>query len=263
VGLLGTDEELLLYCWSEVATPDPTVVGMRRITAATSRVDLYASRDGRKWTLRTPRLVHPGTSHAAMFEAPRPLADGTFLCGGSQSGPVVFRWNRDGLAKAPEVVRLPPAAEASFPYGEATWYQARDGLVAMFWRDESQSCRLYVNFSVDGGRTWTSPVLSDIPNSMQRVYAGTLPDGRAYLINDAHPRLLDRRQLTIALSKDGRVFDRIWMLVDDPTRQRHPGLLKAHGWQYPCALAHGGRLLVAYSVNKEDIECGVVDLTKI
>lgn len=263
VGLLATDDELLLYCWSEVARPDPPSAGMHRIDPGTSRVDLYASRDGKRWALRTPRLVDPGMSHAAMFEAPRPLADGTYLCGGAQSGPVVFRWKPGRLAEPPEVVRIPAAPEASFPYGEASWYQVRDGLVTMFWRDESQSCRLYVNFSQDGGRTWTRPLLSDIPNSMQRVYAGTLPDGRAYLLNDAHPHLLDRRQLTLAVSRDGRTFDRLWMLVDDPTHQRHPGLLKCHGWQYPCALVHGETLLVAYSVNKEDIECGVLNLADI
>ncbi len=158
------------------------------------------------------------------------------------------------------MVRVPPAPNARFPYGEATWYEARDGLLVMFWRDEAQSLRLYVNTSEDGGKTWTRPILSDIPNSMQRVYAGSLPDRRVYLINAATPRLLERRQLTIAISDDGRTFSSIAMLVDDPTKQRFPGLLKAHGWQYPCALAEEDRLLVAYSVNKEDIQCGVLPI---
>ena len=192
VGLLGTADELLLYSWTEVAFRRAGVVGMHRIEPATSRVDLYASRDGKKWALRTPRPVLPGSSHAAMFEAPRPLADGTFLCGGSQSGPAVFRWKAGRLTEPPEVVRVPPARDASFPYGEATWCQSRDGLLVMFWRDESQSCRLFVNFSSDNGRTWSAPIITDIPNSMQRVYAGALPDGRAYLLSDANPRLLDR-----------------------------------------------------------------------
>jgi len=263
VGLLGTDAELFLFCWTELAIRDARLPGMRRIDAASKRVDLYASADGNTWQLRTPRLLDPGKDHAAMFEAPRPAAGGALLCGGSHNGPVVFRWNNADVTRPPDVVSVPPAAEASFPYGEATWYRAPDGLLVMFWRDEAQSVRLYVNSSADGGKTWTAPILSDIPNSMQRVFAGNLADGRAFLINDANPRLLDRRQLTLALSKDGRVFDRIYMLVDDPVRQRFPGLLKAHGWQYPCALVDGERMLIAYSVNKEDIECGVVDLARL
>jgi hypothetical protein len=263
VGLLGTDKELLLYCWTEVAVRDVKLPGMRRFEAGDNRVDLYASPDGGKWTLRSPKLLHPGRDHAAMFEAPRRTREGVLLCGGSQNGPVVFRWQGDDPTTAPEVVRVPAAPNATFPYGEATWYQTEDGLIVMFWRDEAQSTRLYVNSSADGGKSWTAPIISDIPNSMQRVYAGTLPDGRAYLINDANPRLLDRRQLTVGLSKDGRTFDRIHMLVDDPVRQRLPGLLKANGWQYPCALVDGPKLLVAYSVNKEDIECGMVDCVKL
>lgn len=261
-GLLATDSELLLYCWRETAIHDAQAPGMRRIEAGSKWVDLYMSTDGLRWTLKTVHLLDPGSDHAPMFEAPRRTRDGLLLCGGSQSGPVVFLWP-GSPTEPPEVIRVPPAPEASFPYGEATWYQTRDGLLVMFWRDEAQSMRLYVNSSADGGRTWTVPIPSDIPNSMQRVYAGNLPDGRAYLLNDANPRLLDRRQLTLALSDDGLTFDRIFLLVDDPVRQRFPGLLKVHGWQYPCALVDADRLLTAYSVNKEDIECGSLDLSTL
>lgn len=263
-GLHGGEKELLLYVWNEVAASDAKAPGMRRIEAASKRVDLYASSDGERWTPRTPRMMEPGKDHCPMFEAPRPTRDGIWLCGGSCNGPVVFRWkSKDHLSQPPEIIRVPDAPDAIFPYGETSWYQTRDGLLVMFWRDEGQSMRLYVNTSADGGRSWTQPILSDIPNSMQRVSAGNLPDGRAYLISDANPKLLDRRQLTIALSEDGRTFDRILMLVDDPVKQRIPGLLKAHGWQYPHTLVDGSKLFIAYSVNKEDIECGIVDLAKL
>jgi hypothetical protein len=262
VGLLATDKELFLYCWTYAAIRDANAPRGRRMEPGTNRIDLYASSDGKQWTLRTPKLLHPGRDHGPMMEAPRRMREGVLLCGGSQNGPVVFRWPGGDPTHAPEVIRVPPS-KISFPYGEATWYQTADGLIVMFWRDEAKSLQLYVNTSTDGGLTWTPPILSDIPNSMQRVYAGTLPDGRHYLINDANPRLLDRRQLTIALSKDGRTFDSIYMLVDDPVRQRFPGGAKVNGWQYPCALVDGSKMLVAYSVNKEDIECGVLDLTRI
>ncbi len=91
VGLLGTDDELCLFCWTEIAVRDADAPGMRRIEAASKRVDLYSSRDSRQWNLRTEKLLHPGHDHAAMFEAPRKTREGVYLCGGSQSGPVVFR----------------------------------------------------------------------------------------------------------------------------------------------------------------------------
>ena len=36
-----------------------------------------------------------------------------------------------------------------------------------------------------------------------------------------------------------------------------------NGYQYPCCLVDGDNLVVGYSVNKEDIECGIVDATAI
>jgi hypothetical protein len=98
---------------------------------------------------------------------------------------------------------------------------------------------------------------------MSRVHAGRLADGRHYLCNNAFPTLLDRRHLMLLLSTDGLTFDKAYVLVDDPTSQRLKGMLKADGYQYPCCLPEDDRLLVAYSVNKEDIECGVVAVGRI
>ena len=157
------------------------------------------------------------------------------------------------------MISLPTPEGAVFPYGEGSWYQLVDGKIIAFWRDEGGSCRMWVNYSDDGGKTWAPPMISDIPDSMSRIYAGRLQDGRYYLCNNAFATLLDRRHLFLLLSEDGLVFKSVYLLIDDPTSQRLKGLLKADGYQYPCCLVDGDRLLVAYSVNKEDIECGIVD----
>ena len=67
----------------------------------------------------------------------------------------------------------------------------------------------------------------------------------------------------LLLSDDGYVFNEVYLLVDDPTSQRLVGLLKEDGYQYPCCLPEADRLLVGYSVNKEDMECGIVDLDNL
>ena len=102
----------------------------------------------------------------------------------------------------------------------------------------------------------------DLPDSMTRLSAGRLSDGRHYLCNNAFPTLLNRRYLMLLLSDDGYLFDDVHMPADDPTAQRLAGLLKVDGFQYPCCLPDGDRLLVGYSVNKEDIECASVDCTQ-
>jgi hypothetical protein len=133
----------------------------------------------------------------------------------------------------------------------------------VFWRDEGASCRVYVNHSDDGGLTWSTPLLSDIPDSMSRLYAGRLSDGRFYLVNNAIPTLLDRRPLVLLLSDDGVQFNDVVMINDSPSEMRRKGLLKINGHQYPCCLVDGDLLLVAYDANKEDLLCEVIDTTKI
>ena len=54
-------------------------------------------------------------------------------------------------------------------------------------------------------------------------------------------------------------FNRMFSLLEEPTKQQAIGLLKTNGYQYPVAIEDDGRLIIAYSV-KEDIECGVVPL---
>ncbi len=264
VGLMASEHGLYLFCGTKMNLHDDKAApGMHGFGPKARRWDLHSSQDGNHWQLRTPRLLDAGSGHNAIYEAPRFTRDGVLMCGGTHNGPAVFRWPGRDPTERPEVIAVPPTPGLRFPYGEATWHQTRDALIVMFWRDEAHSTRLHVNSSKDGGRSWTMPVITDIPNSMQRVYGGTLPNGRAYLINDACPQLLLRRPLTIALSDDGRVFDRIWMLVDDPTEYRFPGLLKVHGWQYPAAFVNGNRLLVADNANKEGIGCGVIELQQL
>ena len=56
-------------------------------------------------------------------------------------------------------------------------------------------------------------------------------------------------------------------IIPDLPMERHPvfrtsealGTLKNDGYQYPSCLVDGERLLIGYSVNKEDMEVGIVD----
>jgi hypothetical protein len=72
-----------------------------------------------------------------------------------------------------------------------------------------------------------------------------------------------RSPLTIALSDDGRTFDRAAILRNGATAPRLPGRFKSAGYQYPNAIQHRGQLHVIYSVNKEDVEVLSVDLADL
>ena len=67
----------------------------------------------------------------------------------------------------------------------------------------------------------------------------------------------------ISLSDDGAKFNKMIRLIEEPARQRFKGHLKVHGYQYPNALEDVDKLLITYSINKEDIECGVINIADL
>ena len=260
VAMKATEDKLYVVGMSEDTTIDAALVGMRRVDPESYRLTVYVSSDGARWE----NAFTFGGDLRWIFEAPRPTADGHLICVAAiKSGAGILRWHGDDLCTQPEIIPVPQPFGAVFPYGEGSWYQTGDGTIVVFWRDEGQSCRLWVNTSSDNATTFSEPMISDIPDSMSRNYAGRLADGRYFLCNNASPTLLNRMHLMLMLSDDGYKFNKVYMLADDPTAQRLAGLLKEDGYQYPCCLVDGDRLLVAYSVNKEDIECGIVDVTKL
>ena len=262
VGLIALNGSLyMLIRWARrVRDPNSNAVGGGYYADwHNARTYVYASSEGTTWT----RAAELSERISATYEAPRLTADGQLLGVASidrRSGPAILLWPGDDITEQPEILPLPQPFGSKLDGGESSWYQTDDGTIVIFWRDDSQSCRVWVNYSSDGGRTFSDPAISDIPDAMSRNYAGRLPDGRYYLCNNANATLHNRMNLTLLIGEDGYTFQQIHILVDDPTDQRLRGLLKLRGYMYPCCLVDEDRLLVGYSVNKEDIECGAVDL---
>ncbi len=260
IGLHATRDTLYIIEMKEDTHKEAGVPGMRRVDPDSYEVNVLASGDGKKWD----KVFTFPENYRWIFEAPRQTADGHLLCvAGLKEGAAVLRWPGCELCETPQIISVPQPFGSVFPYGESSWYQTKDGTIIIFWRDEGMSCRLWVNFSTDGGKTFSEPMISDIPDSMSRNYAGRLSDGRFFLCNNAFPTLLNRMHLILMLSDDGHEFNKVYMLVDDPTAQRLKGLLKEDGYQYPCCLVEEDKLLVGYSVNKEDIECGIVEIKEL
>ena len=64
-----------------------------------------------------------------------------------------------------------------------------------------------------------------------------------------------RIPLALSLSEDGVVFDRTYLLRDEPTMYRYAGKDPGYrGYHYPQLLERGGRLYVIHSENMEDIQ---------
>jgi hypothetical protein len=199
-----------------------------------------------------------------LFEGPRPTLDGKLICCGfdyfGDHHAMVLTWDDSTqLGKSPRVVHIGPSPDGVLPE-QGTWYQTDDGRIWMYQRDSALSCRLALTWSDDGGETWSDLVRTDFANSYSRAFAGRLSDGRCYIVGNNYDVFLDRRHLLIALSDDGRVFDRQYTLVEGDTTRRINGRHKEDGFHYPNCICDDGKLFVIYSVNKEDIEVGIVDV---
>ncbi len=266
IGLYSDESQLVAWThayWDKVRSTEP---GMNATGPATKiRLDAYVSTDGHNWEPHEDLGEGFNLASQCFIEAPRLTQDGTLLTGGTVGGgAAALRWNPDSPATAPQIVPLGDSESGgTFPVGEASWYQTDDGRIWMYWRDEAASLRLHLSLSEDDGETWTPPTITDFPDAVSRVYAGRLPDGRFYLIGNTYPKLCDRTHLMIAISDDGAKFSKIYTLLDDPTTQRVRGTLKLDGYQYPCGLVDDDKLLIGYSINKEDIECGIVNVSDL
>ena len=236
-------------------------LGICSMEAERISLDVYATQDMDHWE-HYPNLAQG----VFVFEGPRPTRDGALMCAGCMiddwSQGIVLRWeNSADLVTAPEIIKI-PKAENIEPI-QCTWYQAADGKIWMFLRDGTFSCRLALSHSEDGGRAWSTPLLTDFPNTCSRACAGKLSDGRFFIAGNNYDRLLDRRSMLIAISDDGSEFDSMYTIVSGSPTRRIEGKHKEDGYHYPNCLPDGDDLVVTYSYNKEDIEVSVVDTTSL
>ena len=123
-----------------------------------------------------------------------------------------------------------------------------DGAVWMFSRDDQRRVPL-LWISRDNGETWSGACAHDVPFSDSKICAGTLSDGRNYLIGNLYP---GRSRLAVFFSRpDTMTFDEGFLLQDG-----YSGELGFGGpqWSYPLACEADGFLYVIYtaSVDPQD-----------
>jgi hypothetical protein len=145
---------------------------------------------------------------------------------------------------------------------EPTVYRRPDGVLVKLSRDLDRSRRLYASLSRDDGFHWEPAVRTDVPDSPSKPFAGTLPDGRVYLIGNqvAQP---GRDPLVLSLSSDGVRFDRAFAIRSGAPPLRREGSAKVVGFQYPSAVVADGALWVIYSVGKEDVDVSRIPLEEL
>ena len=157
---------------------------------------------------------------------------------------------------------LPHEGRASRELEPSTFM--RGSCVIMVFRDQTESFQQLASESCDAGETWTDPAFTGMPDSRAKQSAGNLPDGAAFLVNAPRADKL-RNPLVITLSRDGRLFNRAWLLRGPADLQplRFEGLYKRPGYHYPKTVIWKDYLYVGYATNKEDVELTRVPLSSL
>ena len=126
--------------------------------------------------------------------------------------------------------------------------------------------KAYLCFAERAGAAadWSEPAPAGFPDSGSNLNAGTLPDGRVFVLSNS----FERRQLVLSLSRDGYHFTRAFDVAacsrapfssaaqPDGCRRRNPPLDGGSGPQYPQGVVVpelGNSLFVTVSNNPEDI----------
>ncbi|WMI69082.1 sialidase family protein [Mangrovimonas sp. YM274] len=218
--------------------------------------------DGMHWSDKKPVLMKDGSPMQGVFEQdPRSLENGRIVNAahfqpGLHVAPIftddpsgIRGWTRADFSNSSSKNEVSREIEPSC-------FSQNDQTLVMVFRDQFSSFFSMASVSHDLGETWTSPMLTEMPDSRSKQSAGNLPDGTVYLVNNpVHSKT--RMPLAITLSEDGKFFDRSFVLRtggEGIQPLRYQGKYKRLGYHYPKSMVHDGYLYVSYTTNKEDVE---------
>lgn len=226
--------------------------------------EYMTSRDGRRWSERHPVMGSDGRPVQGIIEQdPHALPDGRIITAFHlQPGLIATPFYSDdpkGLSgwTAGRMVHLSHKGGQSREL-EPSWYRRADGCVVMVFRDQASSFRVLAAQSCDRGVSWTTPVVTSMPDSRAKQSAGNLPEGTAFLVN-APSGNAERSPLVLSMSRDGRTFDHAFALRTGPLLPlSYEGRYKRPGFHYPKSVVWNGALWVSYASGKES-----ADVTRI
>ncbi|MES1221027.1 MAG: exo-alpha-sialidase [Bacteroidota bacterium] len=158
--------------------------------------------------------------------------------------------NPDTYEAPSKVLGLPPLCEGAF-------YQTDDGIIHMLLRatDDGWKGRLWVAESKDDGGHWSIPTETGFTDNDCKFHFGRLPDKRFYYVGlpDTLHRS-ERNPLVLAISKDGKFFDKQYIIANEVYKIKKDGLWKEGQYGYPHTMILNGYMYVIVSRLKESME---------
>lgn len=224
---------------------------------------LVTSLDGGK-TWSTPRKLGTDTKLGKgnmnligpVKNKPIQLADGSILCPSSSEHDgwrVHFELTKD-VGKTWEVIG---------PIHDASKFNAIQPSILRYENGRMQAlCRtqekvIAQTWSDDGGKTWSQPTATSLPNPNAGTDAVTLQDGRQLLVYNHTVRGGDfpsgRNMLNVAVSTDGESWKPIITLERDRGEYSYPGIIQAAD----------GRVHIVYTWRRQSVKHVIVDPAKL
>ena len=136
---------------------------------------------------------------------------------------------------------------------ETTVYVEGKKITAFTRNDEGPS---YVFISEDYGRTWAAPYVNALDIGNSKIYAGTLSNGKKYIIYNAEHGYFVRTELVIAIKElEDEEFSKVYTLFNGEDALLNRGSI----WFYPCAYEDDGYLYVSTTLQEADYtRCAVI-----
>jgi hypothetical protein len=233
--------------------------------------EYITSNDGIQWTDPKPLLDnHDKPIHGIIEQDVRAMSNKRIITAfHEQPGLIVSPYYTDdphgirGWTKG--VMQHLPFQGTTSRELEPSWFYKPNGTLVMVFRDQQNTFRQLASISSDTGKTWTTPVVTNMPDSRAKQSAGNFQDGTAFLINCPSGNKT-RFPLVITLSKDGEIFDTAFALRTGGANLpplRYDGKYKRAGYHYPKSVIWNGFVYVAYATNKEDVEITRVPLLSL
>lgn len=133
---------------------------------------------------------------------------------------------------------------------EPYWYILPDGeTIVGLIRDNGGSKFLLRTFSQDNGDSWSRIHRTNFPDATSKFFVHRTSRGYYVMVSNSNPRRRD--PLTLAISRDGLVYTKLYWLVGG----RHV--------DYPHIIEHDNHLLIAFSGAKQTMEVVKVSLDKL
>lgn len=221
--------------------------------------------DGERWSNRIDMKVPVNSNYG-----PQAIAGGRLIISGNFTFPYtddpaglkgwkMSSFYADSLFKEdnPATFYAPAAKNNLPPLCEGSFFQTGDGVLNAMLRVTGKGWKgkLWHTESKDRGETWSLPAEATFSDNDSKFHFGQLPDKRFYYVGIPDTiKHYARTPLVISVSKNGRFFNRHFIIADEVYTLKKEGLWKGGQYGYPHTMLIGKYMYVIISRQKEAVE---------